>query len=150
MGGHEALRILREAVTEGHPYDIALLDVEMPEMDGLTLARMIKAEPALAVARLIALTPLGHALTPEEMHSAGIDAVLSKPVKHSRLFDCLVGVIGKSEASSLSLQKAGVPPPPPLSRELQTLLDGAHPARRGQRREPKGRDRTAEKARLFR
>ena len=38
-GGHEALRVLREAVADGHPYDIALLDIEMPEMDGLTSSR---------------------------------------------------------------------------------------------------------------
>jgi len=95
-GGHEALRALREAVAEGRPYDIALLDVDMPEMDGLTLARAIKADPVIAGTRLIALTLLGQALSEEEMRSAGIDASLSKPAKQSRLFDCLVTVIGKT------------------------------------------------------
>src|SRR5690606_17668862 len=98
-GGHEALRVLRAAAAEQRPYDIALLDVEMPEMDGLTLARAIKSDPAIASTRLVALTPLGHGLAPAEMRDAGLEAALSKPVKQSRLFDCLVNVIGRHEAS---------------------------------------------------
>jgi len=111
-GGHEALRVLRAAAAEGHPYYLALLDVEMPEMDGLTLARAIKAEPAIAGTRLIALTPLGHALSEKEMEAAGIDASLSKPVKQSRLFDSLVNVIGNAEAATLWAPRPGAAPPP--------------------------------------
>ncbi|HWA85882.1 MAG TPA: response regulator [Opitutus sp.] len=106
-GGHEALRVLRAAAAEEHPYDIALLDVDMPEMDGLTLARAIKADQAIAGTRLIALAPLGHRYKPEELQEAGIDATLTKPVKQSYLFDCLVNVIGKAEAASLWSSKSG-------------------------------------------
>ena len=103
-GGPEALRELRKAAAAGRPYDIALVDVEMPEMDGLALARAIKAEPAIAATKLIALAKLGQALSDTEMQTAGIDAALSKPVKQSRLFDTLVNVIGK--ASGEGLRKA--------------------------------------------
>jgi CheY-like chemotaxis protein len=123
-GGHEALRVLRAAVAEGHPYDIALLDVEMPEMDGLTLARAIKADPAIAGTRLIALTPLGHAVTEGEMQAAGIDASLGKPVKQSRLFDCLVTVIGKTEAGERSAPNAGAGPLLPLPICLPSEFEG--------------------------
>jgi CheY-like chemotaxis protein len=123
-GGHEALRVLRAAAAEGRAYDIALLDVEMPEMDGLTLARAIKADPAIAGTRLIALTPLGHALAAKEMQEAGIEASLGKPVKQSRLFDCLVTVIGHSEATNLWAPKLGAAPLPPLSAGLQARLGG--------------------------
>ncbi|HXN35826.1 MAG TPA: response regulator [Opitutaceae bacterium] len=121
--GHEALRALRTAVEEGHPYDIALLDVEMPEMDGMTLARSIKAEPAIAGTRLIALTPSGHATAAAEMRAAGIDASLGKPVRQSRLFDCLVSVISNAEAASLWTPKAGAAPAP-LSPGLREKLEG--------------------------
>jgi two-component system sensor histidine kinase/response regulator len=124
-GGHEALRVLRAAAAEGHPYYLALLDVEMPEMDGLTLARAIKGDPVIAGTRLIALTPLGHALSQKEMEAAGIDASLSKPVKQSRLFDCLVNVIGNTEAAHLWTARPGVVPPPPLSDVVQARLEGA-------------------------
>jgi signal transduction histidine kinase/AmiR/NasT family two-component response regulator/plasmid maintenance system killer protein len=93
--GHEALSVLRAAAAEGHPYDIALLDVEMPEMDGLTLARAIRSEPSIAATRLIAMTPPGYAFADKRAQAANIDASISKPVKQSSLFDCLVAVIGK-------------------------------------------------------
>ncbi len=125
--GYEALRVLRAAAAEGHPYDIALLDVEMPEMDGLTLARAIKAEPGIAGTKLIALTPLGHALSESEMDTAGIDAALSKPVKQSHLFDCLVTVIGKAEVSRLATTATpGAPPLQLLSADVRAKLQGAH------------------------
>ena len=123
--GHEALRVLRAAAAEGHAYDIALLDVEMPEMDGLTLARAIKAEPSITSTRLIALTPLGQAIGGTEMQEAGIDAALSKPVKQSRLFDALVSVIGKAESASLSGPKSGPASLLALSETARTQLEGA-------------------------
>ncbi len=114
-GGHEALRALREAASEGRPYDIALLDVDMPEMDGLTLARAIKAEPAIAGTKLIVLTKLGEALSEEKMQAVGIDASLSKPAKQSRLFDCLVTVIGKAGMVDLPKAPPADGPPPPAA-----------------------------------
>jgi PAS domain S-box-containing protein len=96
--GPEALGILRAAVQAGKPYDLALLDVQMPEMDGLTLARAIKADPAIAGTRLVVLASLGQACNTEELKLAGIDTYLVKPVKQSRLFNCLTNVLGKATA----------------------------------------------------
>ncbi len=107
-GGHEALKLMREAVAAGAPYDLALLDMQMPEMDGLTLARAIKADPSLAATRLIILTSLGDTLSREEMKSAGLDAYLIKPVKQSRLFDCIVNIMGRTKAEKVF---AGEPAP---------------------------------------
>ncbi len=98
--GREALDILQNAVANGKPYDLALLDMQMPEMDGLTLARAIKANSAIAKTRLIILTSLGQRPAAGELAAAGIDAYLVKPVKQSRLFDCLVNVIGKSPSET--------------------------------------------------
>lgn len=104
--GHEALKIMRAAAAAGAPYDLALLDMQMPEMDGLTLARAIKADPAIANTRLIILTSLGQILTAAELRAAGIDAYLVKPVKQSRLFDCLVNVMGRAEAEKTFIRAA--------------------------------------------
>ncbi|MBV9274097.1 MAG: response regulator, partial [Verrucomicrobia bacterium] len=95
----DALQKLRNAVSEGRPYDLVLLDWQMPGMDGLDLARAIKADPAIAGTRLVLLTSLGFPCTPEELTSANIETCLVKPIKQSRLFDCLVNVMGKAAAS---------------------------------------------------
>ncbi|HEY0791402.1 MAG TPA: response regulator, partial [Chthoniobacterales bacterium] len=105
--GAEALKMLRAAAAEGEPYRLTLLDVQMPEMDGWTLARAIRADPALTNAtRLIILTSLGQASTAAELKEAGIEAYLVKPVKQSRLLDCLLGVMGKAKAEA---ENAGTP-----------------------------------------
>jgi signal transduction histidine kinase/DNA-binding response OmpR family regulator len=88
-GGEDALAQLRAAVVQGQPYDVALLDVQMPKMDGFTLATAIKSDPAIAGTRLIMLTSMGHILGSAELKQFGIDSYLVKPVKQSRLFDCL-------------------------------------------------------------
>ncbi|MBV8142701.1 MAG: response regulator [Verrucomicrobia bacterium] len=91
--GAEALQMLRAAATEEKPYDLALLDVQMPEMDGLTLASAIKADPAIARTRLIVLTSLGYAISAAEFKRMGIEAYLVKPARQARLFDCLFDVM---------------------------------------------------------
>jgi two-component system sensor histidine kinase/response regulator len=105
-GGHEALKILRSAATSGKPYNVALLDMQMPEMDGLTLARTIKADPLIASTHLIILTSLGHVMTQKELKEIGIAAYLVKPVKQSRLFDCLVDVVGQTVADNIFVKAA--------------------------------------------
>jgi two-component system, sensor histidine kinase and response regulator len=104
--GDEALTMLRAAAVEGKAYDLALLDVQMPEMDGFILASAIKGDPAIAGTRLIVLTSLGQSLTVEELKAIGIDAYVSKPVKQSRLFDCLVNVMGKTVAAKVLVKSA--------------------------------------------
>lgn len=96
--GHEALEQLKSAAADGKPYDLALLDMQMPEMDGMTLARRIKADPAIAATRLIILTSMGYMHSQDELREAGVDAYLVKPVKQSRLFDCLISVLGRAAA----------------------------------------------------
>jgi PAS domain S-box-containing protein len=108
-GGFEALKTLRAAAAAGEPYDLALLDMQMPEMDGMTLAKAIKADPAIASTRQIMLTSLGHRFEPEELQAVGLDAYLIKPVKQSRLFDCLADVMG----GGLPAEPADAAPPPP-------------------------------------
>jgi len=94
--GAEALEILRAAAAAGKPYDLALLDVQMPEMDGFMLAREIKIDPAIAWTRLIVLTSLGQALSISELKKPVSKRTSSNRSGNPRLFDCLVNVMGKS------------------------------------------------------
>jgi two-component system sensor histidine kinase/response regulator len=87
IGGKEALKMMRDAAGAGKPYGLALLDFQMPEMDGLALARAIKSDLAISSTRLVMLTSRGQLLSPTELQEFGIDSCLIKPVKQSRLFD---------------------------------------------------------------
>jgi signal transduction histidine kinase/CheY-like chemotaxis protein len=92
--GQLALDMLRTAAMRDAPYDLALLDMQMPGMDGLELARTIKADPALATLPLVMLTSITQRGHEELVQQAGIAAYLTKPVRQSHLFDCLTLVKG--------------------------------------------------------
>ena len=105
IGGLGALGMLRNAANGGDPYDLAILDMQMPEMNGLMLAEAINADPALAPTRLIMLSSLGHNLSMERVKAAGIEEYLVKPAKQSRLYDCVAEVMShqKSRAASATM-----------------------------------------------
>ena len=92
--GADALEELRAAARRGAPYDLALLDMQMPEMDGMQLARKIKDDPAISPTRLAILTSVGRRGDGEEAKKAGIEAYLTKPARQSDLFDAIAAVMG--------------------------------------------------------
>jgi CheY-like chemotaxis protein/HPt (histidine-containing phosphotransfer) domain-containing protein len=99
--GASALELLRRAQAQGVSYDLAILDLMMPEMDGFELAHTIKSDPAIAKVPLVLLTSYGqrgHGTTARE---AGISAYLTKPVRQSQLFDCLTNVMSQTSAASV-------------------------------------------------
>ncbi len=97
-GGAEALTMLREAASAGAPYNLVILDMQMPVMDGVMLARAIKSEPAIANIKLIMLSSLGEQLEQDELRSVGINACLVKPAKQSCLFNCIADALGVQHA----------------------------------------------------
>ncbi len=89
-GGMEALESLRAASRAGDPYRFVLLDYQMPEMDGATLAATIKADPALSDTVVIMLTSVGHWSEVLNIRGGGgVDACLVKPVRQSQLLNTL-------------------------------------------------------------
>ncbi len=82
---------LRHAAAENHPYDLALVDMAMPGMDGLEMARIIAADPKLCSVRLLLLTSLS--VGTEEATRAGFSACLTKPARLSQLYEALVRVV---------------------------------------------------------
>jgi signal transduction histidine kinase/CheY-like chemotaxis protein/HPt (histidine-containing phosphotransfer) domain-containing protein len=99
--GARALTLLREATSQGRAYDLAILDLLMPEMDGFQLARAIKADPTIASTHLVILTSTGERGDAAIARQAGIAAYLTKPVRQSHLFDCLTMVFSKSGVSAM-------------------------------------------------
>jgi CheY-like chemotaxis protein len=69
-------------------------------MDGVDLGRAIKADPVLKEVRMILFTSIDQACDTEVIKEAGFDAFLVKPVRSSRLFDCLSAVCGRPSDES--------------------------------------------------
>jgi signal transduction histidine kinase/CheY-like chemotaxis protein len=100
----EALQALRAAQDGGDPYHFALLDYHMPGMDGVTLARAIKADPAIRGVRIVMLTSASQ-LEGSKDGEPCIEACLRKPVRQSQLMNTLSAVWSKNP-------KDGPPAPP--------------------------------------
>ena len=99
--GNQALNVLREAAARREPCDLAILDLQMPNMDGFELARAIKADPLLAATRLVLLTSLGRRGEVKRAGTVGIAGYLTKPVHQSQLYECLAAVMAP-EASDVT------------------------------------------------
>ena len=91
--GPTAIQVLHRAQDTGDPFRAAILDMQMPDMDGITLARAIKAEPKLKDVYLVLLTSMGQQGDVRKMEEIGFSACLTKPVRQSDLFDSLAAVM---------------------------------------------------------
>jgi two-component system, sensor histidine kinase and response regulator len=91
-GGRAALQALEIAKNVGHPFPLVLLDGQMPEMDGFTVAEQIQKNPELAGATIMMLTSAGHLGDAARCRDLGISAYLVKPIRQGELLDgiCLV------------------------------------------------------------
>jgi two-component system, sensor histidine kinase and response regulator len=98
--GPGALEMLRAAAGRQEPYAVALLDLCMPGMDGIELARTIKADPALEAVHLLILTSFGSEADAREALKAGVLRFLNKPVSAARLYDSLCGVLVKERGAA--------------------------------------------------
>jgi two-component system, sensor histidine kinase and response regulator len=85
----EVIPAVREALAEGDPYHFVLLDYQMPELDGATLAGRIRQDAALTGSVLIMLTSVGHLNEVRHMEGACVDASLVKPVRQWQLLNAL-------------------------------------------------------------
>ena len=90
----DALNLLRAAQSVCDPYQIAILDRQMPTMDGEELARTIKADAELKNTLLVLLTSIGVRGEAARMKEAGFSAYLTKPARESQLLNTLVTVWG--------------------------------------------------------
>ncbi len=92
--GPTGLRLLTESLAAGTPFDLALLDFNMPLMDGGELAQEIRSEPDLRDLPLILLTSMGQLGDARRVEDMGFAGYLVKPIKPTPLLDCISLVLG--------------------------------------------------------
>ncbi|MDZ8183949.1 MAG: response regulator [Nostoc sp. ChiSLP02] len=88
-----ALKAIEQAAKQKRPYDIAVIDMQMPEIDGMTLGKEIKKNSAIPQLPLIMLTSTNQRDEIQRALEIGFAAYLVKPVKPSRLFDAIVTIL---------------------------------------------------------
>jgi len=88
------LAALETAATQQMPYDIAIIDMQMPEIDGLTLAIQIRKNPAIANVPLIMLTCTNQRDEVKKALDIGFISYLVKPIKPDRLLDTIMNIVG--------------------------------------------------------
>jgi len=97
--GSKAIEVLRNAFGNGDPYQVVLLDMQMPGMDGEQTARAIKGDPVLKDVRIIVLTSIGQRGDAAHLEALGCSGYLLKPVRQHMLFEALEAVLGRKEES---------------------------------------------------
>jgi PAS domain S-box-containing protein len=91
--GFEALRMLNQAIEAGNPFRVAVIDMQMPGMDGKQLGRSIKADPRLAALPMIMLTSLGMRDDAAQLEEIGFAAWLNKPLRHQELARAILRIL---------------------------------------------------------
>ena len=122
--GPAALKILARAVADGDPFQTAILDMQMPDMDGATLGRTIRADAATRGIRLVLLTSLGQTGSSLVTEDPGFVACLTKPARKSEILRSLLA----HAPSPAPATPSATPTPPrtegrkPFGRTFRILL----------------------------
>ena len=109
-----ALETLRAAAKCGRPFQLAILDQHLPDMDGLDLAAVIQTDPLLHCTAMLMLTSVDFSVERQQFKRSGISGVLPKPIRQSQLFSAIL------EATQPADCTAAVPllPATPLASKL--------------------------------
>ena len=95
--GDHALRLLAEAASQSTPFRVAILDSDMPGMDGFDLAAAIRSNAAISGTVLMILLSVEADIEPERLRALGFAGCMTKPVRQSRLFDTIMDAIAATK-----------------------------------------------------
>jgi CheY-like chemotaxis protein len=105
------LQQLRQAAMGGDPYQVALVDYQMPGMDGAALGQCVRLDPTLSQTGLVCLTSGISAGDTSRLRSIGFSAILHKPLRQSHLYNTLVEVLSPEPAPPVSVPSEPVSKP---------------------------------------
>jgi len=109
VDAYEAVETAVAAAEAGLSFDLAVIDLNMPGMDGIELARALKADPNTASITLFLLSSSGARLSSAEAHLRGFAGSLTKPVRSSELFDCLIAGLNSNRPPAPTAEAATQP-----------------------------------------
>ena len=96
-----AMKLLHKQASAESPFQVAIIDLESLDVDGLSIVTIIKDDLLFSEVKIILLTPMGKSVDTDKYRSAGIDSCLMKPVKQSRLLEAIARVlVGENEEPS--------------------------------------------------
>jgi signal transduction histidine kinase/CheY-like chemotaxis protein/HPt (histidine-containing phosphotransfer) domain-containing protein/predicted hydrocarbon binding protein len=98
--GTKVLQVLKTAVGKDKLFDLVLLDMHMPEMDGEETLRAIYGDPEIKDVAVIILTSIGERGDVARLGALGCAGYLTKPVKQSQLFDTIITVLSQKKAET--------------------------------------------------
>jgi PAS domain S-box-containing protein len=124
-----ALALLHQAVREGDPFEIALVDKDVPDATGEEIGRRMAADPRLAGIRLILMTPFGEQESAMRSQPSPWIACVSKPIIEARLREALAKTFGRKTARQAPPTQRSLPAPPAGrgARRARILLAEDHP-----------------------
>ena len=132
QNGDQGLHMLQEAVSAGKPFDLVLLDLHMPGMNGFQVLEHIRSTPQISQAVVIVLTSVDNLPAVDRRRDLGWAAYLTKPVKQSSLLDAMLETLGEAEGETETAPVVALPTTHPLrilvaedneiNRRLATIL----------------------------
>ena len=96
-GGLTAMAALDNAVAIGKPFPFALIDFQMPDLDGFGLAAQIKKRPELRTTMIMMLSSVGHRGDAIRFRELGVASYLTKPVRQSVLLEAMLSVLAAKD-----------------------------------------------------
>ena len=121
--GQIGLEMLSTATEKGTPFQVGILDMQMPEMDGEQLASKITGNDAIQKLPLILYTSIGERGTLEEMREKGFSAVLLKPARQSQLFNVILSVLDGSNIKDRNALEVSLASRPALNVDVLLAED---------------------------
>lgn len=99
LNGEDGLKELRQAVVQGIPFDLAIIDRMMPGMDGIELAKIIREDSVICDIKMVLLTSVSVRGDGQLARDAGFNGYFTKPITQSQIYDCIATVMGIRDES---------------------------------------------------
>jgi CheY-like chemotaxis protein len=121
--GDHFIGALQAAADRGMPFDVAILDQQMPEVSGTDLARQIRAMPDLGATKLILASSVGLPNPSDEARQVGIDAFITKPLSRATLIAALCQVLDITGPAPVAHHRCWMPErAPSATKPLRVLV----------------------------